>query len=107
MKKFVLCVLIVLAGCKGEENIKDQGIDQAWLDKEIDEINKSDLKQYFYIVKAKYNGQCIVYVSNCCPMCLSTIVPFTCDGTRVENVDLMKIDSHEIIWKPDNYSCSL
>jgi len=107
MKRFVLCVLVVLAGCRSEETIKDEDVNQAWLDERIAEINKSDLKKYFYIVKAEYKGQCIMYVSNCCPMCSSIILPYQCDGTKMEDVDLTKIENHEIIWKPDNYSCAL
>jgi hypothetical protein len=106
MRKLVLFVLIVLAGCKSEENINHE-INQAWLDQQIDQINKSDIKEYFYIVRAEYEGQCIVYVSNCCPMCSTTIVAYRCDGVKLENIDLTKIENHEIVWKPDNYSCSL
>lgn len=104
----VLCGLFAMFSCKQTEDCCDDAdINKEWMKARIDEINNSELKQYFYIVKAEYEGECITYVNNCCPMCSTMIVPYRCDGTKMEGVDLTRITNHTTAWKPDNFSCSL
>jgi len=81
------------------------GVDQVWLDKTIADLEKSSLKEYFYIARADYEGMCVTYVNNCCPTCNTAIIVYHCDGTRFENAEVTKLKNESIVWKPDNFAC--
>lgn len=107
MRLLVLLIFlsVALIGCKKE--CCDDSVDKTWLDAKIGELEKSELKEYFYIVSATYEGRCVTYVNNCCPMCATMIIVYSCDGTKLENVDLTKLINQKVAWKPDNFSCQL
>jgi hypothetical protein len=104
----VLFLVTAPAACKKDDCCDDPGVNQAWLDTTIADIEKSSIKQYFYIVRAEYEGTCVAYVNGCCPSCLMAILLYRCDdGTKIENVDVSKITNPVVIWRPENSSCDL
>ena len=103
----LLLVSATLFTCKNDDCCSDPEIDEAWLNATVADIEKSSIKQYFYITRATYDGQCVVYVNNCCPMCSTALILYRCDGTKLENVDYTKIKNEAIVWHPDDFVCQL
>ena len=71
------------------------------------------LAQYFYISQAQYQGATVIIIANCCPFCDSVFPVFNCQGDRIgrlgcreQDVDFNILETDEIIWSPDNFSCS-
>ncbi len=105
---FVVLMTISLVACKNDDCCNDVGVDQDWLGKTKADLAKSDLSQYFFIERGVYEGKCVVYVNNCCPMCSTIIVLYTCDGTLLtDRPDMTKLKNVETVWKPDNFSCQV
>ena len=105
---FVILLIVGLAACRNEDCCNDAGIDQEWLSQTIANLEKSDLKQYFFIERGVYEGKCVVYVNNCCPMCNTIIILYTCNGTQLtDRPDMTKLQDVELVWKPGNFSCQL
>lgn len=102
----LLFISFFLTECKKEE--PDPGVNEAWFDATIADIEKSSMASQFYIVKADYEGTCVAYVNTCCPTCLIAIIPYRCDdGTKIENPDVTKLTNHQVIWKPKNFECNV
>lgn len=107
---FVL-VMIILAACKDDHEKSlvcdfKEVTDLPWLKTIITDIEKSELSQYWYISLADYNGQQVITVGNCCPMC-STITPvYRCDGTKIDNPDYSLIKNSKVVWHPANFTCT-
>lgn len=103
----LLLVSITLANCRKDSDPDPlAGIDKTWLDATIADIEKSSIKNQSYIVKADYDGTCLVFVSNCCPDCATALIFYRCDnGTRFDQVDTTRLKDQTTIWKPENFEC--
>jgi len=99
-----------------------------WLRTEINAfalpVNAS-LKVYFYATMAKYNGNTVFMIKNCCPFCNTTppIIKnckgkvlgylsetegsFNYYGVTIYSVNPNKLQCDQIIWKPDNFACKV
>ena len=97
-------VFLLLIACKDDKELDDDTIPD-WLVEKIDELEKSSIRQYFYVVSAEYNGERVFRFANCCPMCSTVYILYTVDGTEVKNADPSKVKNEKIIWKPDDFSC--
>ena len=100
-----MVIITALASCKKDDCCDRYGIDKGWLDATIADIEKSSNKEYMYIVRAEYEGMCVVSVGSCCPNCLMAVNLYKCDGTKIENPDVTKIQKSVIVWQPDNSAC--
>jgi hypothetical protein len=105
----ILLLSVTLFTCKDEKDCCLPPVDQAWLNKTIADLEQSDesLTKFFYIVQGTYEGECVVFVNNCCPNCLTALTIYRCDGTELSNADPGKIKDPVVIWKPDNFACQL
>jgi len=108
---FLFC--IVLFSCKDKDEpvtvcgVKDPANDLAWLKAVIDDLEKSSVRQYFYVSRAEYNHTVVFTVGNCCPMCNTYTPVYKCDGTQMQNPDYSQIKNSVVIWKPDDFLCVL
>ena len=103
----LLLVSIILFECKKDSDPDPlAGINKTWLDATIADIEKSSIKNQSYIVRADYDGTCLVFVSNCCPNCLTALVFYRCDnGAKFDNVDVTRLKDQTTIWTPENFEC--
>ncbi len=101
----VFLIAGTLAYCKKDDCCDRYGIDKVWLDATIADIEKSSGKEYYYIVRAEYDGMCVAFVSSCCPNCLMATILYTCAGTKLENPDVTKLKNTVVVWTPDNSAC--
>ena len=84
-----------------------------WLMVAIDDMSKSSLSQYQYVMQATYKSQTVFIFGNCCPFC-NTITPvYNCSGDRLgyigtgsNDIDANLLDQDVVIWKPDNSACN-
>jgi hypothetical protein len=110
MRALILLLLVsfALVECKKDDDPDPlEGINEVWLNATIADIEKSSTKEEQYIVKADYEGTCIVYWATCCANCNWAIIPYRCDtGAKIDNVDSTKITGHTVIWKPEGSTCN-
>ncbi len=112
-------ILIALNfSCKEEEDyvcsVKNPIKDLTWLADDIKILNQGSLSQYFYVSWAIYESNPVFIYGNCCPNC-NTITPvYDCSGNNIgvigdgdEDIPLSIRDNEIIIWRADNFACSI
>lgn len=100
----LLVISLILIECK--KNDPGPVVNQEWFNATVADISKSSIGKMSYIVKADYEGTCVVYVNNCCPNCSTAIILYRCDdGTKVEDADLSKLTNQATIWQPGDSEC--
>lgn len=128
---YIIVLVVVMCSCKEESidncSVKSPLEQLPWLADEISSLQSSTtLAPYFYIAKAKYRGNTVFIIENCCALCNTITIVFNCEGnmigyvagtvdakpvhlgtvtlTPIVNRDL---SSHSILWKPDKFGCVL
>lgn len=102
--------------------------EMGWLQAEINDLSvpvNASLKPFFYVTMAKYNGNTVFMVKNCCPLCNTTppiikncngkVVGYLSEkegsfnyfGVTIHSVNPNKLQCNQIIWKPDNFACQV
>lgn len=100
----IFALFAMIVGCKDDDTARFT-VDQAWMDATIADLEKSSGKEYFFIVRAEYEGNCVVFVNNCCPMCMTLITYYSCDGVELTDVDTSKLKNQTTIWTPKDFEC--
>lgn len=78
-----------------------------WMKPKVDEIQNSDLRKFFYVVKANYLDEDVYLFSNCCPMCGTAFTVYRTDGTIIANADPALVKNSEVVWKPEDFVCTV
>ena len=89
----------------------------AWLRDEIQarlQQPTSEYTQYEYIAQTEYRGETVFVYGNCCPNCNTIFSVFNCSGEQIsqlgyreEDIDFGILEQAVMIWKPEDYSCTL
>ena len=116
MKKLLLLLVmsVALVSCKDDNDkklTKPQSLTGEslpdWMTPRIDEINNSELREYFYIVKAEYLGEKVYLFSGCCPTCLMAFIVYREDGSTIKGAEPAFVTNSTIVWKPEDFSCNV
>lgn len=115
----ILIILVTLdSSCKEEEDyvcsVKNPIEDLPWLADDIKILNQGSFSQYFYVSWAIYESNTVFIYGDCCPNC-NTITPvYDCSGNNIgvigdgdEDIPLSIRDNEIIIWRADNFACSI
>lgn len=85
----------------------------AWLKAEIQRQKQStsDVAKYFYIQQAEYKQQTVFIYNSCCPMCMTIVPVYDCQGELLfylsdKPEESQNIKNAKIIWKPNNFACA-
>jgi hypothetical protein len=85
-----------------------------WLKAEIQrrEQSGSEVEKYFYIQQAEYKGQTVFIYNNCCPMCMTIVPVYNCQGEQLFYLgqvtgETEQLKNIKLLWKPANFACTL
>ncbi|MDX5339730.1 MAG: hypothetical protein LPK25_11925 [Cyclobacteriaceae bacterium] len=112
-----LFLSLVIFSCKESEGPESCGVENPaqnlpWLAERIEEIEASSFSEYFYVTEARYKGNTVFLMENCCPFCSSVVTVFNCSGENIgylseqNGIDPAEITQVRIAWKPSNSSCN-
>jgi hypothetical protein len=106
-----LCFLISCHEEKDPGSVENPVKELPWLVDRIQELENSELGQYFYFTQAKYGNETVFILGNCCPMCDSNIPVYNCSGEQIGIVygDIPEtiLDNDILIWKSTNSTCTI
>lgn len=121
MKKVIsgLLISMLLLACsgKGSSTKAACGVDNpiedlAWLKTYTQQVDASseELSRYLSVVQGTYNGETVFIFDNCCPICSVVISVYDCEGKSIgllnDTINLSEIKDTQIIYKPDDFTCS-
>lgn len=88
--------------------------DLPWLADDIQEMKQSGLSQYLYVTRAIYKSNPVFIYANCCPYCNSITSVYDCSGNEIgvigdgkDDVPPSILDHDIVIWRADNFACTL
>ena len=83
-----------------------------WLQREIQSLEQVALTEYFYVQQAELFEQTIFIFGNCCPFCNTTVPVYNCQGEVICHLGDCngledQIKNRKLLWKPDDFSCTI
>ncbi len=88
--------------------------DMAWLQVEIQQIEQSDISEYFYISEGEIAGIAVILLENCSPFCGTIIPVYDCEGKLLgtlgngeDQIRGDELSNKRVIWQPQVFACSL
>ncbi|HMP99654.1 MAG TPA: hypothetical protein PKC24_07725, partial [Cyclobacteriaceae bacterium] len=116
------CLLFFILLCSGscsDDHDQHCGVDNpiedlSWLAERVEEIEDSELAEFFYITKASYKLKTVFIIKNCCPFCASVYSVHDCSGKYLGNIgtgkndiDQSKLKNETLIWEHTNTGCNV
>jgi hypothetical protein len=87
-------------------NVADPLNDLPWLKAKVQELEQHDLREYFYVDKAYYNGIMVFVFADCCPTCNTVMPMYNCEGEFVKNFTMdLPLVKRQRIWTPEDSAC--
>ena len=113
-----LTIVLTLTSC-GDENpgplficgVTDPVLELTWLNELTQDVNNSQLSQFFYLVAGEYQGEQVFIARNCCPNCGSVETVYSCSGQELGSFgfDILpsEITREQVIWRGANFQCGV
>lgn len=119
MKRLILffSLGLLIFSCQKSEGPESCGVENPtqnlpWLKEIVKDLESSSLSEYHYVVEARYEGNTVFLIQNCCPFCNSIVPVYNCKGEDLgylsdqNGIQPSKISFVRIVWKPANSSCN-